>query len=216
MTGDLSDQEKTLRDALLVICPKGISADCRIIQRGDSRLLLPEEAASIPIRNPIRRDASGAARYVARQLLAQHGLSDYAILRGSAGQPIWPDNIGGSLAHDDEVAVAATGNMHQFLALGIDVEPAIPLPSDIRSIVRTTLDKTDSIDNPDLCDRVLFCAKEAVYKAVYPLDKVILNFDDINIDCSRQIAKTSTGKTLQLVFCTVPRIIVLAFILKKA
>ena len=206
------EHEKALREALSVIVPHGISVECRVIGNEDYTSLLAEERHSIPTTNLQRLKASGAARYIARGLLAEQDINEFPILRASAGEPIWPQNIVGSLAHDDEVAVAAMGSVQDFLGLGIDVEPATPLPIDIQSLVRTSADKTEDTSGTGLFDRVLFCAKEAVYKAVYPLDRVILNYDDISVDLTTQNATTTTGRRVQLASCMSPRIIVLAYI----
>lgn len=201
-----------LAEALAAIVPHGISTGCRTIQGGDEALLLAEERQSIQTSYLKRLKASGAVRYIARGLLGERDINEFRILRAPTGEPMWPEGIVGSLAHDDEVAVAAVGNAVDFQGLGIDVEPATPLPVDIQSLVRIPTDKTGNEHASGISDRVLFCAKEAVYKAVYPLDRVILNYDDISVDLTTHQATTTTGRRAQLVFCTLPRIIVLAFI----
>src|SRR2546423_8888955 len=79
----------------------------RLISPGDEHALLDQEAASIVTSVADMRRASGAARIVARQLLAQLGYPNVAVPRGTSGEPIWPAGVTGSLAHDDRVAVAA-------------------------------------------------------------------------------------------------------------
>ncbi|KAA9370930.1 4'-phosphopantetheinyl transferase family protein [Ochrobactrum quorumnocens] len=208
----LPSEGEALTEALSAVVPRGVSVGCCAIHSGDEALLLAEERQSIQTNNPKRLKASGAVRHIARGLLAERGRNEFQILRAPTGEPIWPDGIVGSLAHDDEVAVAAVGNAADFQGLGIDVEPAVPLPIDIQSLVRISTDKTGNERVSDLSDRVLFCAKEAIYKAVYPLDRVILNYDDISVDLTTQTATTVMGRDVQLVFCISPRIIVLAFL----
>ena len=202
--------EIALNQAMQAIAPKGISTTCRIIQPGDENRLLADENATLPTRNPVRRRASGAARIAARELLKTHGKDDFAILRGSSGEPIWPAGIVGSLAHDDDMAVAAVASSADFLSVGIDVEPAIALPDDIATLVKQPGDRLP--EGAADADRILFCAKEAVYKAAYPLDRVVLNYDDIIADLQQGHAHTTTGRTVQLVFCRAPKIVVLAYL----
>lgn len=205
-------QDEVLTDILLAVCPRGISVGCRTIESGDEHFLLPQERQSVRTSNIDRLRASGAARHIAHRLLGEYDKQEFPILRASSGDPIWPKRIVGSLAHDDEVAVAAVGNADSFSGLGIDVEPSVPLPEDIQSLVRNAADDTGEEHASGISDRILFCAKEAVYKAVYPLDRVMLNFDDISINLTENYAITTTGRQVQLVFCSSPRIIVLAFL----
>jgi len=60
--------------------------------------------------------------------------------------------------------------------------------------------------------KLLFAAKEAVYKAVYPLDRVFLEFGDIEVDLAAGTAITRMGRTLMLRWCVSPRIGALALI----
>jgi len=194
------------------IAPEGVRVGCRSIRDGDEACLLPQEAHSIPSRHPARRRASGAARRVAHGLLAEHGLNDVAILRASSGAPVWPMGMTGSLAHDEEMAVAAVATLSAKIgSIGIDVEPATALPDDIFALVATRDDVTDAVE-PSLAGRVLFAAKEAVYKAVYPLDHNMLDYHDIAVDLNAGHAMTSTGRRVSLTYCIAPRVVALALV----
>jgi 4'-phosphopantetheinyl transferase EntD len=197
--------------AMAAMAPIGVRIGCRTIREGDENHLLPQEARSIPSRQPLMRRASGAARWIARELLADMGFNDFAVLRASSGAPVWPHGITGSLAHDDEMAVAAVAPIGPIAALGIDVEPAHPLPDDIFALVATPADRTDASDQR-LAGRILFAAKEAVYKAVYPLDREVLGYEDITADLNAGAAMTTTGRRARLVYCAAPRVVVLAFV----
>ena len=196
---------------MIAIAPKSVRIGCRVIHDADEAHLLPEEARSIAARQPAMRRASGAARWIAHRLLADIGVNDVAIPRAPTGAPVWPDGIIGSLAHDDEMAVAAVAPVAHIASLGIDVEPAQPLPDDILALVATRADRTDAADR-HLAGRILFSAKEAVYKAVYPLDRQILGYEDITVDLNAGRAMTKTGRKLSLAYCVAPRVVVLAFV----
>lgn len=194
---------------MAAMAPMGVRVGCRLIRQGDEAHLLPDEARSLPARQPAMRRASGAARWIAHGLLAELGIDDFAVLRTSSGAPAWPDGMTGSLAHDDEMAVAAMAPLSRIGSLGIDVEPAIPLPPDILALVATAADKMDAADR-HLAGRILFSAKEAVYKSVFPLDREVLGYEDITVDLSAGRAITSTGRRASLIYCVAPRIVVLA------
>lgn len=196
---------------MAAIAPRNVRTGCRLIGDADEAHLLPEEARSIPARQPAMRRASGAARWIAHRLLADIGITDVAIMRAPSGAPVWPDGIIGSLAHDDDMAVAAVAPVGGIVSLGIDVEPAEPLPDDIFAIVATGADRTGAAD-PRLAGRILFCAKEAVYKAAFPLDRDVLGYEDIAVDLDAGRATTKTGRMASLAYCVVPRVVVLAFV----
>ncbi len=58
--------------------------------------------------------------------------------------------------------------------------------------------------------KLLFAAKEAVYKALYPLDRVFLEFRDIEVDLVSRTAATRTGHTLALRTCVSSHVVVVA------
>jgi 4'-phosphopantetheinyl transferase EntD len=203
-TATLSEQDALLA-ALTAMAPAGIHVGCRRIQPGDQALLLPGEQTLITSQVPAVRNASGAARHVARQLLHAPGT---AIGRTRFGAPAWPLGIVGSLAHDEQWAVAAVASTLVTRALGIDVEPALPLPQDLHGFVVGPQDVFDAGD--ELAGRLIFSAKEAVYKAVHPLDEQILEFADISVDLLNRRAVTRTGHVLDLYISRTPRITVLA------
>ncbi|MGD9844904.1 MAG: 4'-phosphopantetheinyl transferase [Variibacter sp.] len=200
----------SLRDALDGLAAPGILIGHRVISPGDEAALLASESASMPSTLPERRRASAAARLVARRLLGRLGYPPCAIPTGADGAPQWPDGIAGSLAHDDQVAVAAVALRRDVAALGIDVEPAEPLPEEMLDLVVTARERRRLKDAP-LAGRIVFAAKEAVYKAAYPGDRAFLEFHDIDVDPAEGKAKTKSGRVFTLRHCPAPRIVVLAF-----
>jgi len=191
------------------LAPPGLLIGHRLITPGDEDALLKEEAASIASPLVAARRASGAARIVARELLVRLGHGNVAVLRGASGEPIWPAGITGSLAHDDRAAVAAVGRLGEFDSIGIDIEPAMPLPSETLSLVATPQELRRLGDDP-LRGKVLFAAKEAVYKAVYPLDRIFLEFHEIEVDLAARRAVTRTGRILALRTCVSSHVLALA------
>jgi 4'-phosphopantetheinyl transferase EntD len=181
----------------------------RVIQPGDEDALLFEEAVSMVGRSVEARRASGAARLVARELMAGFGVKPGPIRRTPAGAPDWPAKLTGSLAHDDTVAVAALAQRRKFAQLGVDIEPAIPLPADMRALVLTPHEQQRLGADP-LQARLHFAAKEAVYKAFYPASGRFLEFHDIEVDVPAGEARVRDGGTLALRFLVSSRLVVLA------
>lgn len=197
-----------LRD-MNALAPLGLLLGHRFISPGDEHALLAAETATIKSSAIGVLRASGAARIVARTLLAQLGLAQGALPKAESGAPIWPAGVTGSLAHDDDVAVAAVGRQADVGAVGIDVEPAMPLPPDMQALVATSRERQDTSGDP-LGGRLLFTAKEAVYKAVHPLDGVFLEFHDIEVDLAARKAMTRTGRSVALRYCLSSRVVVVA------
>ncbi|TGS48534.1 MULTISPECIES: 4'-phosphopantetheinyl transferase superfamily protein [unclassified Mesorhizobium] len=207
----MTPEEIALARAMAAMAPAGVRTGCRIIREGDETHLLSAEAGSIPARQPAMRRASGAARWIAHRLLADAGFDGFALLRTPSGAPAWPQGITGSLAHDDDMAVAAVAPVAAIGSLGIDVEPALPLPDEISALVAMPADRIGAADR-QLAGRILFAAKEAVYKAAYPLDREVLGYEDIAVDLETGHATTRTGRKARLTYCVAPRVAVLAFV----
>lgn len=201
--------EASLLSAMMSMAPPGIRFGCRTIRVGDEHLLLPEEQRAVTTRDLEVRRASGAARHLARNLMVELGRPVVAIGRGRFGEPIWPAGVVGSLAHDRVMAVAAVVSGPANVSLGIDVEPAEPLPDDAVPLVMTAGDEFGTA-NRHLAGRIVFAAKEAIYKAVHPLDGVILSHDDVVVNLSAACGRTRAGLQVKLYWCISPRIVVLA------
>lgn len=189
----------------------GIVVGHRLISDGDECSLLPEEAGAFAGSVIKSRRASGAARIVARALLAQLGCSCMTALpKAASGAPIWPQGIVGSLAHDSRFAIAAVGRRHDVAALGIDIEPADELPFEL-DLIATPRERL-KIGSDRHIGRLLFTAKEAVYKAVHPLDNVFLEHHDVEIDFDARKATVRGGRVLDLRFCISTSLVTMAFI----
>ena len=125
--------------------------------------------------------------------------------------PVWPEGIVGSLAHDSKVAIAAMAARRDFLSVGIDVEPAEPLNPDLLGMVATAKELERIADDP--CGgRLLFSVKEAIYKAVYPLDGQFLDHHDVEVNLSAGTAAVRYGRTLRFRYCVTAHIVALAFV----
>jgi 4'-phosphopantetheinyl transferase EntD len=190
----------------------GVAVGHRLISPGDEHALLKEEVPALAASVVKVRRASGAARIVARQLLTQLGYANCALPKGPAGAPVWPAGIVGSLAHDSRVAVAAVGMRADVGALGIDVEPAECLPSELLDLVATPQERLNLGDDV-YRGRLLFVAKEAVYKAVHPLDQTFLEHHDVEVDLSERKAVIRSGRVVELRFSiSAQHLVALAFL----
>ena len=189
----------------------GILVGHRVIARGDEFALLPEEHAAFANSVTKVQRASGAARIVARELLRKMGWPPCAIPRSASGVPVWPEGIAGSLAHDAEIAIAAIALRRDVLSVGVDVEPAVPLDPDLIALVATAKERSAAHGVP-CWGRLLFAIKEAVYKAVYPLDGVFLDHHDVEVDFASATASVRGQRVVPFRFCAASHLITLAFL----
>jgi 4'-phosphopantetheinyl transferase EntD len=191
--------------------PPGILLNHRVIAPGDELALLPEELGAFANSVVKVRRASGAARMAARELLARLGHTRCALPKSEMGAPIWPEGIVGSLAHDSDLAVAAVAARDGFCSIGIDIEPAQPLDPDLIELVATEEERR-RLDSDPCQGRLLFVVKEAVYKAVFPLDRIFLEHHDVEVDIASRTATTRTGRRVDFRYSLSSHIVALAFV----
>lgn len=196
--------------SLQSIAPPGILVGHHLVRCGDEDALLPAERDDFIHSVAKVRRQSGAARIAARRLLEVYGFQNVALPRSWCGAPVWPSGIIGSLAHDDEVAVAAVARSQRFSALGIDVEPAAPLPSELVALVATPAERR-RYAAAVLGTRLLFVVKEAIFKALNPIDGIFLDFQDIEVDLHSNRGRTRTGQLIGFVLTMSPRILAISF-----
>lgn len=129
---------------------------------------------------PAVRRATATGRMLAREVLRNMGIAPAAILRRDGGAPAFPAGMSGSIAHDDDVAVcvAAAGVDARF-GVGVDVEPALPLPTEIVGDVLCTAEERAFVGDDLRKARAIFSSKEAVYKACFPGQGVFFEFADV-------------------------------------
>ena len=203
--------DPSLQKAIERIAIPSVVIGHRLISKGDERGLMPEEAKAFANGVLKRRQASGAARIIAREFLARRGYPHAPLQKLPSGAVTWPNGTIGSLAHDARVAVAAVGDIHSVRGLGIDIEPRESLPVDL-DLVATPRERRRANDIPHF-GRLLFCAKEAVYKAVHPLDGAFLEFHDVEIDFKQGIARVQQRRHVEIRYCVSSHIVTAAFLL---
>ena len=122
---------------------------------------------------------------------------------------MWPRGFVGSLSHDADFAVAVAARRGRLIGLGVDVEPAEPLPADVVDLVLSAAERREAMDD-GVKQRLVFVAKEAVYKALHPLDGAPLEYEDIAIALSEGRAMSSDGRTLRLLTLAGERLVAVA------
>lgn len=167
------------------LLPAGVVCRESITDVGED-WMLPAEAAVISKATAKRRREFGTVRHCARQALAELGIPPAPLLPGPDREPRWPPGVVGSLTHCAGYRAAAVARDTELASLGIDAEPHAPLPSGVLAVVSRDTERARlavlAAERPQVhWDRVLFCAKESVYKAWFPLARCWLGFEDAEV-----------------------------------
>jgi 4'-phosphopantetheinyl transferase EntD len=156
---------------------------------------LPEEEPLIARSVDKRRREFITVRYCARLALGELGVAPVPILKGEKGEPCWPDGVVGSLTHTEGYRGAAVGRHDTVRSVGIDAEPHDVLPNGVLDAISLPVERAELNDLPAGLhwDRILFCAKEATYKAWFPVTRRWLGFEDAHIVFSVDDGGTAGG-----------------------
>jgi 4'-phosphopantetheinyl transferase EntD len=145
--------------------------------------LFPEEERVIANSVEKRRREFVTARACARDALAGLGLSPVPVLPDPKGAPRWPSGVVGSITHCDGYRACAVARSTDLLGIGIDAEPNQPLPAALVADIALPRERQwaggMATLRPEVnWDRLLFCMKESIYKAWFPLTGRWLGFED--------------------------------------
>ncbi len=149
-------------------------------------VLFPEEEALLAQAVQKRRLEFTTVRHCARVALARLGIPAVPILPGDHGAPQWPEGIVGSMTHCAGYRAAVVARNSDIVTIGVDAEPHDRLPPDVLDTVTLAEERVQlarlAATRPGVhWDRLLFSAKEAVYKSWYPLTRRWLDFDEAEI-----------------------------------
>lgn len=150
----------------------------------------PADLAALPEEEPLiersvakRRNEFITVRHCARLAMEELGVPPAPILKGEKGEPQWPAGVVGSLTHCQGYRGAVVGRSETVRSVGIDAEPHDVLPDKVLEAISLPRERHEIAALPGGLhwDRILFCAKEATYKAWFPLTQRWLGFEDAHI-----------------------------------
>ncbi|MEU7099464.1 MULTISPECIES: 4'-phosphopantetheinyl transferase [Streptomyces] len=149
--------------------------------------LYPEEEALVARAVAKRRREFAQVRSCARRAMEKLGVPPQPVLPGERGAPTWPQGLTGSMTHCEGYCAAALVRAADLASLGIDAEPHDRLPEGVLSAVAlpAEAERLDRLaaERPEVhWDRLLFSAKESVYKAWFPLTRLWLDFSEADIE----------------------------------
>lgn len=134
-------------------------------------------------------DRRTVERQLGRQCAAAalRGLGHEARLEatGPRGEPVWPTGFVGSITHCPGMRLAAAAYARDYVALGVDAEPARPMDPALEPHVLTGRERNWTRSacrkSGSLLPRLLFSAKESVFKCQSVVLGLLLDFLDIEL-----------------------------------
>ena len=134
-----------------------------------------------------RRADFAMGRAAAARGLAAIGVPEQAIGRGARREPVWPEGVAGSISHTSALAVAVvcrTGD-GSAATVGIDAERIGAVARADHETLFTSEERAFLARGPALgrefAATCLFCAKEALYKAQFPLTGAFVDLPEVSL-----------------------------------
>lgn len=145
--------------------------------------LFPAERKEVAGAGARRVAEFSAGRAAARLALAAFGVPAGPIPARSDRTPQFPVGVVGSLSHCRTIAFAAVARRSAWMSIGVDVEDDEPLPAELVDLVTTAVERSMAPPDTERWAKVLFSAKEAVYKCWYTAGgHRLLEFSDVILD----------------------------------
>jgi enterobactin synthetase component D len=128
-----------------------------------------------------------AGRLCAMEALRQLGISQFDVVSGDSGEPLWPSGVVGAITHSVDFACAAvTMRVPGTLGLGIDSEKIVDDVAlrDIAAVCLTDSERAQlhNANNAELRATVAFSLKESFYKAIHPMVRRFVDYQELEVD----------------------------------
>jgi 4'-phosphopantetheinyl transferase EntD len=122
----------------------------------------------------------------ARLLLREFGIGHFAIEVGTDRQPLWPDDLVGSITHTTGFCAAVAARKKSLRSLGIDTEISGGVKTELWRGICTVSETTWLRSLPESEQRfaatLIFSAKEAFYKCQFAVTQERLGFHDVSVE----------------------------------
>jgi 4'-phosphopantetheinyl transferase EntD len=156
--------------------------------------LFPEEEAALTNALEMRRREFAVGRTCARQALRVLGVDPVAIPARADRAPAWPVDVVGTITHCPGLVAAAVASRDRFAAIGLDAESRErALEDNLDRLIRTPAERSrmDRLAFPVDIDvvRLVFSAKESVYKCLAPMSGMTLGFHDVELDVNFELER---------------------------
>ena len=133
----------------------------------------------------------------AHKALSKFGLESEPILRNpETREPCWPNSVWGSITHSAGFAAVAVGLKKEIKGIGIDLESfsrSVDFKIRRHVCVNSELKWLESLPTKQATRalRIIFSAKESIFKCIYPGTKTYLSFKDAAVSVNETEKKFS-------------------------
>ena len=149
-----------------------------------------------------RKEHYRSGRICAGEVLSKLGTLGQPVLRDpQTREPLWPEGISGAITHSGKWAAAAAGKTSDVLGIGIDLE-------DLERQVDSRISRHVCIPEEqkwlqecgeDFLEqnlKIIFSAKESIFKAFFPYTRTYLHFHDARILMEQTFFQKSKSDSL--------------------
>ena len=149
-----------------------------------------------------RKEHYRSGRICAGEVLSKLGTLGQPVLRDpQTREPLWPEGISGAITHSGKWAAAAAGKTSDVSGIGIDLE-------DLERQVNSRISRHVCIPEEqkwlqecgeDFLEqnlKIIFSAKESIFKAFFPYTRTYLHFHDARILMEQTFFQKSKSDSL--------------------
>ncbi len=147
-----------------------------------------------------RRKEFYLGRLAARRALQALGVAPQPILKGERRQPLWPEGIVGAITHTGDTAAAVVARKDTACGVGVDLE-TLGRNVSFRISAKVCTEKEQAWleevpNDKDMRLKMIFSAKEAGFKAFFPIEHLYLGYQDAEL-CWREESQSFAGVILK-------------------
>lgn len=180
------------------------------------------------------------AHFLAGRIAAASGLAHMGATQLDVGfdherVPIWPLDYCGSISHTEGIAISVCARCDMFHSVGIDIETAgdranmeaiIPIAVTKEEVALFTQNANST--SPQFAALVIFSAKEALYKTLYPVLGMFIDYLEVALTAYQPDTKTlriclvrelaggfPAGRSFDIVWCTIDQRVASLCLLEK-
>ena len=149
-----------------------------------------------------RKEHYRSGRICAGEVLSKLGTLGQPVLRDpQTREPLWPEGISGAITHSGKWAAAAAGKTSDVSGIGIDLED-LERQVDSRILSHVCIPKEQKWlqecgeDFLEQNLKIIFSAKESIFKAFFPYTRTYLHFHDARILMEQTLFQKSKSDSL--------------------
>ena len=174
----------SLEIAVAALCPAPVAVGATD-PRADHDPPFAAEALAVQRATTGRVAEFAAGRAAVRAAMGTLGIGAQPVPNGPDRAPQWPQGVTGSISHCDSVCLSLVARDRDMRALGVDVEPDAPLEPglwpEILSLVERAWLSAQPEEKRGRLARLIFTAKECVYKCQYQVSGAMIGFDALEV-----------------------------------